>query len=80
MTDETTKNIKLAIRALGANRYKKVKPWKGYEVYKPVYTEFAFRGHPYVVLVKGDRVRLSTPEESIEYLGFSTPPGEDDED
>ena len=67
MTDETTKNIKLAIRALGASRYN-------------VYTEFAFRGHPYVVLVKGDRVRLSTPEESIEYLGFSTPPGEDDED
>ena len=65
MTDETTKNIKLAIRALGASRYKKSVPWKGYEVYKPVYTEFAFRG---------------TPEESIEYLGFSTPPGEDDED
>ena len=80
MTDETTKNIKSAIRALGANRYKKGVSWKGYEVYKPVYTEFAFRGHPYVVLVKGDRVRLSTPEESIEYLGFSTPLGEDDED
>ena len=44
MTDETTKKIKSAIRALGASRYKKSVPWKGYEVYKPVYTEFAFRG------------------------------------
>lgn len=80
MTDKTREAIKGMMAGLGASRYKKAKPWKGYEVYKPVYTEFAFRGHPYVVLVKGDRVRLSTPEESIEYLGFSTPPGEDDED
>lgn len=80
MTDKTREAIKGMMAGLGASRYKKSVPWKGYEVYKPVYTEFAFRGHPYVVLVKGDRVRLSTPEESIEYLGFSTPLGEDDED
>lgn len=80
MTDKTREAIKGMMAGLGASRYKKGVPWKGYEVYKPVYTEFAFRGHPYVVLVKGDRVRLSTPEESIEYLGFSTPPCEDDED
>lgn len=80
MTDKTREAIKGMMAELGASRYEKSVPWKGYEVYKPVYTEFAFRGHPYVVLVKGDRVRLSTPEESIEYLGFSTPPGEDDED
>lgn len=80
MTDETTKNIKLAIRALGASRYKKSVPWKGYEVYEPVYTEFAFRGPLFFVLVKGDQVRLSTIDEAEEYLGFSTPPGEDDED
>lgn len=78
MTDKTREAIKGMMAEIGASRYKKGVPWKGYEVYKPVYTEFAFRGHPYVVLVKGDRVRLSTPEESIEYLGFSTPPGEDD--
>ena len=54
MTDETTKNIKLAIRALGANRYKKVKPWNGYDVYEPIYTEMAYRGLYYVVLVKDD--------------------------
>lgn len=69
MTDETTKNIKLAIRALGANRYKKVKPWNGYDVYEPIYTEMAYRGLPYVVLVKDDEVRLSTTDETIEYLG-----------
>ena len=80
MTDETTKKIKSAIRALGASRYKKSVPWKGYEVYKPVYTEFAFRGPLLFVLVKGDHARLSTVDEAEEYLGFSTPPGEDDED
>ena len=69
MTDETTKNIKLAIRALGASRYKKVKPWNGYDVYEPVYTEMAYRGLSYVVLVKDDEVRLSTTDETIEYLG-----------
>lgn len=69
MTDETTKNIKLAIRALGANRYKKAKPWNGYDVYEPKYTEMAYRGLPYVVLVKDDEVRLSTTDETIEYLG-----------
>ena len=77
MTDKTREAIKGMMAGLGASRYKKAKPWKGYEVYKPVYTEFAFRGHPYVVLVKGDRVRLSTPEESIEYLGSLS---DDDED
>ena len=77
MTDETTKNIKFAIRALGANRYKKVKPWNGYDVYEPIYTEMAYRGLPYVVLVKDDEVRLSTTDEPIEYLGSLS---EDDED
>lgn len=77
MTDETTKKIKLAIRALGANRYKKVKPWNGYDVYEPVYTEMAYRGLSYVVLVKDDEVRLSTTDETIEYLGSLS---EDDED
>lgn len=77
MTDETTKNIKLAMRALGAKRYKKVKPWNGYDVYEPIYTEMAYRGLSYVVLVKDDEVRLSTTDETIEYLGSLS---EDDED
>lgn len=77
MADETTKNIKLAIRALGANRYKKAKPWNGFDVYKPVYTEMAYRGLSYVVLVKDDEVRLSTTDETIEYLGALS---DDDED
>ena len=77
MTDETTKKIKLAIRALGANRYKKLKPWNGYDVYEPIYTEMAYRGLSYVVLVKDDEVRLSTTDETIEYLGSLS---EDDED
>lgn len=77
MTDETTKNIKLAIRALGADRYKKVKPWNGYDVYEPIYTEMAYRGLSYVVLVKDDEVRLSTTDETIEYLGSLSDDEED---
>ena len=77
MTDETTKKIKLAIRALGASRYKKVKPWNGYDVYEPIYTEMAYRGLSYVVLVKDDEVRLSTTDETIEYLGSLSDDEED---
>ena len=80
MTDETTKNIKLAIRALGASRYKKSVPWNGYDVYKPVYAEMAYRGFPFVVLVKDGKVRLSTPEETRDYTVFLYPSDEDDED
>lgn len=80
MTDETTKNIKLAIRALGASRYKKSVPWNGYDVYKPVYTEMAYRGLPLVVLVKDGKVRLSTPDETLDYTDFLYPSDEDDED
>ena len=77
MTDETTKNIKLAIRALGASRYKKSVPWNGYDVYEPIYTEMAYRGLSYVVLVKDDEVRLSTTDETIEYLGSLSDDEED---
>lgn len=80
MTDKTREAIKGMMAEIGASRYKKGVPWKGYEVYKPIYTEFAFRGPLLFVLVKGDHVRLSTVDEAEEYLGFSTPPGEDDED
>lgn len=46
--------------------------WQGYEVYEPVYDEANGQslviGLPYVILVKGETIRLSTPDESLERL------------
>ena len=80
MTDKTREAIKGMMAGLGASRYKKAKPWNGYDVYKPVYTEMAYRGLPFVVLVKDGKVRLSTPDETLDYTDFLYPSDEDDED
>ena len=68
------KEIKIEVEELMdeifADSYKRSKDWKGYEVYEPVYNKPIEIGAPLVVLVKGDEVRLSTPEESFEYLKF----------
>ncbi len=59
------------IDSLGADGYEKGKSWKGYDVYVPQYARYSCVGYPYVVLVKGEEVRLSTEKESIEYLSYS---------
>ena len=47
------------------------KPWKEYKVYKPYFKKTApIIGLPYVVLVEDGKARLSTDEESLEYLNF----------
>lgn len=44
--------------------------WKGYEVYEPYFDgeETRYVGLPYIILVKGDKIRLSTPDESFEFI------------
>ncbi len=44
--------------------------WRGYDVYEPMFEseEVAFVGLPYVILVKEDEIRMSTPKESLEQL------------
>lgn len=43
--------------------------WKGYSVFNPVYSkETATIGLPYVILVKNEKARMSTVEETFEYL------------
>ena len=44
--------------------------WKGYEVYIPVYLKPVCIGLPYVILVKGNNVRLSTDKEAMEFLDY----------
>lgn len=64
-------DIKIYAEELGAKSYKKGKPWKGYNVYVPVYSEETYIGLPYVILEKGDEVRICTDKEAMEYLSFS---------
>jgi hypothetical protein len=44
--------------------------WRGYEVYEPMFEseESINIGLPYIILVKEDEIRMSTPEESLEQL------------
>lgn len=51
--------------------------WREYEVYEPVFNgkEVAYVGPPLIILVKGDEIRMSTPEEAYQQLDES-----DDED
>ena len=53
-----------------ADKWKQGVSWKGYDVYVPVRKKYVCIGYPFVVLVKGDEVRPSTPEESLEYINF----------
>ena len=58
------------IEELGASKYKKGVDWNGYQVYIPEYKGNPCIGLPYVVLVKGDEVRISTEDESLKYLDY----------
>lgn len=77
MTDKTREAIKGMMAGLGASRYKKAKPWKGYEVYEPVYQERVCIGLPIFVFVKGDDVRFPSTKEAIEYIKFIAPEEEE---
>lgn len=49
-------------------------PWNGYTVYIPLYDlntgECIWVGPPLVILVKDEKIRLSTVDESFEYLHY----------
>lgn len=46
--------------------------WKGYDVYSPIFKEPVYIGLPYVILVNDCEARRSTPDESLEYLTFTS--------
>ena len=68
--EEKRKQIQELTEELCATKYKKSIPWKGYEVYEPVYDAPVYIGLPLVILAKGDEVRIGTVEESREYLDY----------
>lgn len=49
---------------------KKLNPWNGYEVYEPIMNdgEISFIGPPLIILVKGEEIRMSTPEEAYQRI------------
>ena len=50
--------------------FKKGVSWKGYDVIIPEYEESVIVGPPVVILLKADEVRISTYDESLEYLNY----------
>ena len=68
--EEKRERIQELTEELCATKYEKSIPWKGYEVYEPVYDAPVYIGLPLVILAKGDEVRIGTVEESREYLDY----------
>lgn len=62
--------IQELVEDLGAKSYKKGIDWNGYNVYIPVYEGNPIIGLPYVILEKGEEIRVSTPDESLAYLDY----------
>lgn len=73
--------LKFAV-SMGYSKIGKRHIWKGYEVYPLSVNvpkgEIAIVGYPLVAMVKNGKIRLSTPEESLEFLDFLRP--KDDEE
>lgn len=66
-------------KEIGAIGVKKDKDWNGYNVYDPVFLRHVCIGPPYVILVKGDEIRWSTPDEAWESLRERYPYNEDED-
>lgn len=67
MTIETVKKF---AKKQGYDSVKKGKPWNGFEVYEPLFSgkDTAFVGLPLVILVKGEKIRMSTADEALRIL------------
>lgn len=52
-----------------------IEKWKEYDVYQPTFANVSeldspvVIGYPHMILVKGNRIRMSTLEETEEYFG-----------
>ena len=65
---EEAKIVEFAQRQ-GYDTVEKLKSWNGYEVYKPIYAgnDTDIVGQSYLILVKGNTIRLSTADEAIRH-------------
>ena len=69
MENKISENVlALAKRDLFADSVRQGIDYKDYKVYIPVYKKFCISGLPYVILEKKGELRISTPDESEDYL------------
>ena len=54
----------------GYDSVEKSEPWNGFDVYVPIFEgdEMSIVGLPLVVLVKGEKIRMSTPDEAFQII------------
>jgi hypothetical protein len=57
-------------RKQGYDTAQKIKPWRGFEVYEPLFAgdEIVMVGLPLLILVKGDTIRMSTADEAMKHI------------
>lgn len=60
------------VKKLGASSYKEGKEWNGHKVYVPVYSKMSYVGLPLVIFDDDGELRLSTPEEALDYINATT--------
>ena len=55
-------------KSKGYNDIRQLESWNGYEIFEPILHEDAIIGIPFVIMVKGNNIRMSTPKETFEYM------------
>lgn len=57
-------------RKQGYDNVKPLEKWKGYDVYEPIFDgeEVSFVGMPLLILVKDDKIRMSTADEALQQI------------
>lgn len=68
MITDKAQNIEKIAKQMGAISVVKRNDYNGMQVYEPIFKDGAKVGYPVVIFVKDDKFRLSTPQESIDYL------------
>lgn len=66
-------NIKKIIEFAEQNGYSGavyLNEWRGYSCYEPTFSEegVSHVGLPLIIMVKGDEIRMSTPEEAMQHI------------
>ena len=59
-------------RENGYNGAEFLKKWNGYDAYEPYMDKDseAYLGLPLMILVKGEEIRMSTPQEAMDMIGL----------
>lgn len=67
---ETKTGVEYVAEQMGAKGVKRGIDYEGMEVYEPIFEDGAKVGYPIVIFVKDNKFRLSSPQESLDYLKY----------